>query len=109
MSNRIRKTTDINGEMPYMKTLNRRAFGMRLLAAGGSLPLLNSPLAAQEKAGTAPDTIAGYTLKAEDKQLVGKFLTSHEKNMKSLRGNDLPNSLAPDFIFASPRTRKRSN
>lgn len=89
-----------------MNKLSRRTFGKRILAAS-ALPLLKYPVPEQQTpapVAVVPDTIAGYKLTQEDKQLAAKFLSTHEKNMAALRERDLPNSLAPNFLFASPRT-----
>lgn len=92
-----------------MNTISRRTFGKRFLAVG-VLPLIASPLDEAQTPGdepgvAIPDMIAGYTLTQEEKQLAAKFLSTHEKNMLPLRGNDLPNSLPPAFLFASPAIR----
>ena len=92
-----------------MNKLTRRTFSKRLLATS-TLPLINLPsFAAQtanpEPAVHIPDTIAGYKLTPEEKQLAIKFLTNHEKNMSALREKELPNNLAPHFIFTSPREK----
>lgn len=92
-----------------MNKFTRRSFGKKLLAAGAfSLiehPSILSQTAKPEPVIDVPDTIAGYTLSAEDKQLAGKFLMNHETNMKALRETDLPNNLPPDFIFVSPKAK----
>ncbi len=93
-----------------MDKLTRRTFGKHLLAAS-TLPLINLPSSAQETTNpetTVPDTIAGYRLTPEDKQLALKFLANHEKNMLPLREKELPNSLAPAFIFASPLPKREA-
>ena len=93
-----------------MNKLTRRTFGKRLLATS-SLPFINLPSYAEQTANpelAIPDTIAGYKLTAEDKQLAGRFLANHEKNMSALREKELPNSLAPAFMFASPRTKSET-
>lgn len=89
-----------------MKKLSRRTFGKYLLAAS-TLPFHTAetsppPQNPSSANPTIPDIIAGYTLTAEEKRLVEKFLAVHEKNMASLRERDLPNALAPAFHFASP-------
>jgi len=90
--------------------LSRRTFGKRILAAS-AVPLLRlEPLPGQTETTPSPivpDAIAGYKLTAEDKQLAVKFLSTHEKNMSALREKDLLNSLAPNFIFASPTTNEK--
>ena len=94
-----------------MNTFTRRTLGKRLLFAS-VLPLLKNPILAQQTTETVvalPDTIAGYALTMEDKKLATKFLSEHEKNMKPLREKDLPNSLAPNFVFASPRAEGKNN
>lgn len=97
-----------------MNELTRRAFGKRILAAS-ALPLLRNPIletlrrspygqtSNPEPQVIVPDAVASYKLTQEDKPLVAKFLSIYEKNMSALREKDLPNSLAPNFIFASPR------
>ena len=88
-----------------MNTLTRRTFGKRILAAT-ALPLMKSPAyepQSPESGAKVPDVIAGYTLTPEDRQLAARFLATHEKNLSALRENDLPNGLAPNFIFASPK------
>jgi hypothetical protein len=86
-----------------MNKLTRRTFGKRVLAAG-ALPLLKLELQTSnpEPQIIIPDKLAGYKLSAEEKLLATKFLTTQEKNMAPLRERDLPNSLAPSFVFASP-------
>lgn len=96
-----------------MNKLSRRVFGKRLLAAG-ALPLLDfqvskSQTGSHEGTIATPDAIAGYTLSGEEKELVSKFLATHEKNMSALRTTDLPNSLPPDFIFASPGPAEKTS
>lgn len=92
-----------------MNKFTRRSFGKKLLAAGAFSLIEQPPILSQssnpEPVIDVPDTIAGYTLSAEDKQLASKFLINHEKNMKALRETDLPNSLPPDFIFSSPKAK----
>ncbi|MBX2991313.1 MAG: hypothetical protein KF749_09095 [Bacteroidetes bacterium] len=92
-----------------MHRLTRRSFGKKLLAAGAFSLIEHSPILPQtsnaEPDIEIPDSIAGYTLSAEDKQLAGKFLMNHEQNMNALRETDLPNSLPPDFIFSSPKVK----
>jgi hypothetical protein len=95
-----------------MNKLTRRAFGKRLLVAG-ALPLLDGRTAEGQVGNdvstvVVPDVIAGYTLSAEEKQLAAKFLSVHEKNMSPLREQDLPNHLAPDFRFSSPKSKGES-
>ena len=93
-----------------MNTLTRRTFGKRILAAG-ALPLLKNPLLEPQSSNPeqiVTDTIAGYKLTKEEKQLVAKFLSTHEKNMAPLREKDLPNSLAPSFVFGCPTTKGES-
>lgn len=96
-----------------MNRLTRRSFGKKMLAIGAAsivqppslLPQTSNPRRVEsstEPAVEVPDVIAGYTLTAEEKQLAAKYLANHEKNMQPLRATDLPNSLPPDFIFASP-------
>ncbi len=85
--------------------LTRRMFGKRMLAAS-ALPVVG--LASDQTANSqpaVPDTIAGYKLTDDDKQLTSKFLSNHEKNMMPLRAKELPNGLAPSFMFASPREK----
>ena len=90
-----------------MNKFTRRMFGKHLLAATAlpliKLPSVNPQAANPEQTVVIPGTIAGYDLTAEDKQLAAKFLSTHEKNMSTLREKDLPNSLPPSFNFASPR------
>lgn len=92
-----------------MNRLSRRSFGKKLLAAGAFSLIEHPPILSQtsnpEPVIDLPDSIAGYTLSVEDKQLASKFLMNHEKNMKALRETDLPNNLPPDFIFSSPKAK----
>jgi hypothetical protein len=92
-----------------MNKLTRRLFGKKLLSAGAlSLvehPYLFSQIPNPEPVVDVLNSIAGYTLSAEDRQLVVKYLSTHEKNMAPLRENDLPNNLAPNYVFTSPTTK----
>ncbi len=90
-----------------MNKCTRRTFGKHLFAAS-LLPIASAPLSGlqvgdPEHGPGIPDTIAGYMLSPEDKQLASKFLSTHEKNLSALRAKDLPNNLAPCFSFKSPQ------
>lgn len=90
-----------------MKSLTRRAFGKTLLTAC-AVPLVgNSPVRLQSEEQPSspyqlPERIAGYVPTAEERHLAAKFLESHEKNIATLRVQDLPNGLAPSLMFSSP-------
>jgi hypothetical protein len=89
-----------------MKTLTRRAFGTTLLSAG-AIPLVRDAFlhasSESDQAGIVlPESVAGYVMTEDERKLALKFLENHERNMKPLREHDLPNDLAPSFIFASP-------
>ena len=94
-----------------MKHLNRRTFTKCLLTsslipiAHGQLPAIQT---SEMAPGTAsvPDSIAGRGLSLEERELVQKFLASHEKEMIPLRQRDLPNGLPPGIVFASPIMHK---
>ena len=94
-----------------MSPLTRRAFARTLLAAS-VFPAVKLPLAVGQikqdtlPAPTIPDSISGYALGGEEKQLTAKFLSTHEKNMAPLRAKDLPNSLPPNLLFRSPTVKK---
>jgi hypothetical protein len=96
-----------------MKPLNRRTFTKCLLTSS-LIPIMHGQLPAiqirEMPPGTAsvPDSIAGRELTLEERELVRKFIVSHEKEMIPLRQRDLPNSLAPGIVFASPIMHKTS-
>jgi len=90
-----------------MRPVSRRLFTKQLLAAS-VLPLAKSyPQETHSSEIRAslhvPDSIAGYTLTADDKELAAKFLSDHDNKLNSLRGTGLPNSLAPAILFCAPR------
>jgi hypothetical protein len=87
-----------------MQTLTRRTFANTVL---GALPLMHDSLR-QVQTETPkyvvhlPERVAGYLMTNEERRLALTFLENHEKNMQPLRERELPNGLAPSFIFASP-------
>ncbi len=89
-----------------MKTLTRRAFSTTLLSAG-AIPLvrdvfLHASSESDQSGIVLPESVAGYVMTEDERKLALKFLENHEKNMRPLREQDLPNHLAPNFIFTSP-------
>jgi hypothetical protein len=94
-----------------MGSLTRRAFAKSLVLAS-VLPVARVPLViSQTKQDTlpppaVPDSIDGYALSREEKQLAAKFLADHETKMTPLREKSLPNSLPPNLLFKSPMIRK---
>lgn len=87
-----------------MQTLTRRTFTKTVL---GALPLMHESLrqVQSEEAKSVvhlPDRVAGYLMTPEERRLALTFLENHEKNLQPLRDRELPNSLAPSFVFASP-------
>jgi hypothetical protein len=90
-----------------MFPVSRRLFTKQLLTAS-VLPLAKSyPQEAHFNESRAslrvPDSIAGYTLTEDEKELAAKFLSDHERKMNSLRGTGLPNNLAPAIRFCTQR------
>lgn len=85
------------------KRLSRREFHKALLAAG-TLPVLRRTLDETQESSA----LSGYVPTAEEQMLGEAFLASHVKRMSPLREQDLPNSLPPAIIFASPAPRKKS-
>jgi hypothetical protein len=88
--------------------ISRRIFNKHLIAAA-TIPLVEfarDEATSQEQTTSPaplPEVIAGYRLTEEDMRLAAKFLATHEKNLRPLRETDLPNSLPPSCIFASPK------
>ena len=96
-----------------MRSISRRTFTKQLLAAS-AIPLAGS--SGQEIhtdqirdfVPPVPDSIAGYTLTAEDKQLVRKYIVNHEVHLLSLRGIELPNSVPPAITFCTLSMNERN-
>ena len=90
-----------------MKPLTRRDFG-KVFFAFGALPFAQDSLRdvrsglLQTEAIQLPERIAGYVMTEEERRLATKFLHNHEKNIAPLRELELPNGLAPSYVFASP-------
>ena len=97
-----------------MPKLTRREFGKRL-AVVSATAVVTQPhavvqtSAVQQETNSVPDTIAGYRLSEEDKQLAAKFIANHDKTMAPLSENNLSNDLPPDIVFVSPAMRGENN
>jgi hypothetical protein len=93
-----------------MHILSRRSFSKFLLAAT-TLPMARIQLPTTQvdqtplSAPAIPDSIAGRALNHDERALVAKFLTHHDEQMAPLRKMSLPNSLSPNFRFASPEIK----
>ncbi len=83
--------------------LSRREFHKALLAAG-TLPVLDRALREHQE----PSMSSGYVPTAEEQTLADAFLEGHNGRMRSLRDQDLPNSLAPAVIFSCPAPQKKT-
>jgi hypothetical protein len=97
-----------------MIRISRRRFSKHLVVAA-TVPLVEfarDETRSQEQTTSPiplPDVIAEYHLNDEEKHVAAKFLATHEKNMGPLRETDLPNALAPSYIFSSPKQNAKSD